>query len=249
MFRFAQLTDIHIGGTPEQAFGVDTRATFRRTLDAALRWRPHEIVITGDLSFRDPDPDAYEWIRTEIDAAGVAYSVIPGNHDDARLMGAEFREHSVAPSFDRVEQGHPVCFLDTESGTVAEGSNRALQSICAEPGPEAVVFMHHPPCLVGVPCMDDRHALRDHKAVSAAWSSVVRPHSVFCGHYHVDRTVRLGAMTVHATPSTFFQIDANHEEFAVDHLQPAFRIIDLYPREIRTSVHYLRASEPSAARD
>jgi hypothetical protein len=46
-------------------------------------------------------------------------------------------------------------------------------------------------------------------------------------------------MTVYIAPSTYFQINQEQEDFAVDHYRIGFRVLDWEGPVFRTYVHYL----------
>ena len=51
--RIIQLTDLHINREGEESRGVDVRSNFCDILKGLPKWRPDEIVITGDLCMTD----------------------------------------------------------------------------------------------------------------------------------------------------------------------------------------------------
>jgi Icc protein len=99
--------------------------------------------------------------------------------------------------------------------------------------------MHHPPALMGVPHMDHRHALKDRDEVMEILNSTKTHKDIFCGHYHVQKSVFMDHISIHVTPSLFFQIDQLKDEFAVDHLNIAYNVIEISNDLMTTSVHYL----------
>jgi Icc protein len=62
---------------------------------------------------------------------------------------------------------------------------------------------------------------------------------IFTGHYHVEKTISRNGVTAHITPSTFFQIKHDQEEFGVDHHNIGFRVIDLDTSVMMHRVEYL----------
>ena len=75
--------------------------------------------------------------------------------------------------------------------------------------------------------MDMNHALRNMHDIQQLFFGFPHHLSIFCGHYHVEKTLNIRNLTVHITPSTYFQIDWRHEGFKVDHLRIALREINL----------------------
>ena len=92
--------------------------------------------------------------------------------------------------FLEVKRAVPIMFLDSGTGDLGEKQwnwfERMINSVAAE---DLYIFMHHPPLLIGVPYMDNKHSFTetDHFQEILAKYPEKRFH-FFCGHYHVDRT-------------------------------------------------------------
>lgn len=203
---------------------------------------PDHLLLTGDLCFREADPSAYAWVRQQVEAMGIPYDVLSGNHDDPVVM---------AEAFDRLEQlqGGELFFaaqvgdrrlicLDTTTGLLSPQQLSWLQQqLDLAPG-EALVIMHHPPVWCGVPYMDNHYALQNQEAVQEILFRHSRPVHVFSGHYHADRVIHQRNLTVYLTPSCFVQISPYQEGFTVDHRRPALREIIVQDDLLWTTVRY-----------
>lgn len=241
--RIVQLTDLHIGLENEDTYGVDVRQNFLQILDKAKAQHPDLLVISGDLCYRDGDARIYEWIKRHLDQSGLLYEVMSGNHDDPVLLARAFGREGLLKGkelyFSREYADRTVLFLDTTTYEMPakqlEWLSYALKAI---EGP-ALVFMHHPPLPGGVPFMDSKHSLRNMEAVQAVFFEHPYPVQVFTGHYHVEKTVTKHNLTVHITPSCFFQIGQRSESFEVDHYRIALRTIDWSNGILMNAVHYL----------
>lgn len=241
--RIVQLTDLHVGLENEDTYGVDVRQNFLQILGKAKAQNPDLLVISGDLCYRDGDARIYAWIKDHLDQSGLPYEVMSGNHDDPVLLAQAFGREELLKDkelyFNRTYDDRTVLFLDTTTYEISEKQlewlSEALQAI---EGP-ALVFMHHPPLPSGVPFMDTKHNLRNMEAVQAVFFK--HPHSVqvFTGHYHVEKIVTKRNLTVHITPSCFFQIGQRSEGFEVDHYRIALRTIDWKNGMMMNAVHYL----------
>lgn len=244
--RIVQITDLHVGHQDEDTYGVDVRANFLQILEAARKRHPAYLVLSGDLCYRDGDAEVYHWIRQRLEDLGIPYEIMSGNHDDPVLMAQAFGREQLLKNrelyFVKELGGRPVVFLDTTSGVVSlpqqEWLRRQLQAL----DEEAIVFMHHPPIDAGVPFMDTRYALRNQDEVLAILSAHPYGVNVFSGHYHVEKIIRQGNVVAHITPSCFFQIAQQSEEFQVDHYRIAFREIDWENGVIMNAVHYLEGN-------
>lgn len=247
-FRIIQITDIHIGGEDQFPFGVNLRANFLNILAEVERMNPNLLVLTGDFCYKEPREDVYTWIRNQIQALGIPFEIIGGNHDDIRMMTMGLLDEDLSNEqseyyFADELAGRHILYLDSASGTISEEQLSWIQrEVERSAGYELLVFIHHPPLLAGVPHMDNEYALQNNEDLLAILQQHIAPVQVFCGHYHVDRSVVWKNVMVHITPSSFMQIFPYVEEFAIDHYQIGYRVIDFADDTIRHSVRYLPGS-------
>ena len=219
--RVIQITDLHIGREGEDTYFVDVRENFRRIIAAVQSRRPDYLVLSGDLCYNQGELDIYSWIRPWVDQLHIPYEIIGGNHDNCQFISKVFdRQADQKPDglyFFRIWHGKPVLFMDTSKYMVEEPQLNWLKEQLHQLSGDIVLFIHHPPLLVGMPFMDNNHALNERDALLDMLSSYPGNIDIFCGHYHIDRTVRWKNLLVHVTPSCFFQIDSYAEDFKVDH--------------------------------
>lgn len=245
--RIIQITDIHI--TPEGAdsFGVDTKGNFQRILAEAKALAPDKVVITGDFCFRDPQPEIYEWIKAQLDEQGIEIDLISGNHDDpptlAKVFGMEDKLHENVIYYQTEWMGRRVYFLDSTVGVVSKEQLAWLQAELAKVSGPVIVFVHHPPVNAGVPHMDHSYSLKNREALLSLLESYAHPVNVFSGHYHVEKTINRGNVTMQITPSCFVQIHQYQEQFVPDHHRIALRVITLREKEILSTVHYFDGAQ------
>jgi len=240
--RIAQITDIHIAGANECPHQVDCRAQFKAVLKEVSAQVPDAIVLSGDLCFRDPEGDAYAWIAEQLQVLSCEVVIMAGNHDSQHIMQRHF---DIVYHIDTDEiysmaewGGHKVFFLDTARGLMSEAQYTWLEEHLTSSGPRSIIFMHHPPMYCGVPHMDALYAFQQIPKFQSFLDHIPSEMFVFCGHYHVERTIRVPGQTIHITPSTFFQINTWQAEFAIDHHRPGYRMIELSAAGVTTTCRY-----------
>lgn len=241
--RIIQVTDLHVGLANEATFDVDVRANFLGICQKIRELSPDYLVVSGDLCFDKADREIYRWLKKHLDSLEITYDLLSGNHDDPGIMAEIFeREHLLQNGtlyYQRQLEGFPYLFLDTTTGIVGKEQLKWLQeALNLQTGP-VVIFMHHPPLLAGVPHMDRNYSLKNRDEVMEILLDYDKRIDVFCGHYHVDKTLSVEHLNVHITPSCFFQIDPYKEEFAVDHYRPALREIEVNENRLSHSLIYL----------
>ncbi len=195
MLKFIHLTDTHLLAPGQALYGTDpawrlelaVRSINAEHGDAAF------VMITGDLAHWG-EPAAYAGLAERLAPLRQPVHLAIGNHDHRAAFRAAFpgtpvmADGFVQYAFDAGGLRHVV--LDSNEPGVSWGvfcERRAawLAEELAHGGQRPVhLYIHHPPCAVGIPSMD-RISLRDPAPLRAA----LLPHRtrirhLFFGHLH-----------------------------------------------------------------
>lgn len=237
--RILQLTDCHLMADPRAELkGICTRALFERVL-AAVRTRHgalDRLIVTGDLT-HDEQLATYESLRELLLPWLPRLRLIPGNHDHRERMRQAFPER-IQPLGQRnvfVEDvgGWRLLGLDSHvpgelHGRLGDEQRAWLdEQLTAHPG-SAVVFLHHPPILVGCEWLD-RIGLQDAPELLALVRRHANVRAVVCGHVHQERTVAEPPAMIFTSPSTGVQFRTETISLEVDPVPPGFRVLELHP--------------------
>ena len=241
--KLAYFTDLHVGLAGEETRGVDVRGNLLKICAAVRQENPDAVVIGGDLCYKAPDAQIYQWVKSTLSELRKPLFITPGNHDDARMLAEVFDPAWATPSGEIYSaqqwNGYLVLFLDSAVAAMTAEQYQWIESELSRASGPVLIFMHHPPFMCAVPYMDENHAFREMDKLQALLLNYPGRIYLFCGHYHVEKTLSLSNVQLAITPSCFFQIDQHQQEFAVDHYQIAYRIIELQPDRILTRLHYL----------
>jgi 3',5'-cyclic-AMP phosphodiesterase len=240
----AHLTDLHIPEEGDSPYDVDVRSRFIRVLEDLQGHKPDLMVLGGDLCYREGKESVYLWIREALERTRIPYLLLSGNHDDTELMARTFGLEKELKRgkyyYSRDFVGRRVLFLDTSDDSLSEEQTGYLQKELDTAGHgELLIFMHHPPVVSGVYYMDLKYPLLNSSQVGPLLAEADAGTSVFCGHYHVEKSVKMGNLTVFITPSVFVQIDQEAHQFTVDHRGYGWRKIRLEPDRMWTTVRYI----------
>ena len=245
--KIIQITDLHLDRKGKTPYGIDVRKNFTDIMREVRSEQPDHLVISGDLCFDKGEKKIYEWVRNILDLQDFSYSLIAGNHDDPILMAEVFGlEHLLTDDeiFFAKKIGKSTClFLDTAKGFHSENQLKWLRRQLHNHKRELIIFMHHPPFKIGMPFMDKKHGHKDMKTITSLLSKYSNNITVFCGHYHIEKTIRYKNILLQITPSCFYQLDQSSPEFKVDHHRIAMRIIQPKTRRISTSVRYFEGNK------
>ena len=212
----AHISDFHVVPPPELYYGrLDTRASLARALDRiqSLSPRPDLIVGSGDLVDK-PSAEAYAALREVLAGLDIPLRLIPGNHDDRRLLAEAFPDHPYLAAeavdftadcgafrlvaFDAVVAGKEY------ARPSAEGLAWLAAALGAEPSRPVMLVMHHPPIDTAMDFVD---------AFQGGWSpeflALIRANPqvrlILCGHAHRPIEGAIGATRVSAAGSTAHQ--------------------------------------------
>lgn len=241
--RIAQITDLHIPPEGEHPFDTNPRENLLAVLDQLEDYDPHHVVLSGDLSFHDGDPDACRWIKKQIESLDVPYSVIGGNHDISKVI-ADVYDHNEALKGDELYfesncHGQSILNLDSAKGQLSNAQKEWLNDSLQAGEGLALIFIHHPPCVGGVPHMDNNYPLQDRDEVLDILKHSNRECQVFCGHYHVEKTLTFDNVSIHITPSLFIQLSSSNHSFEIEHKIAGWRHITIKDDKLDTGVKYL----------
>ncbi|MCB1746588.1 MAG: metallophosphoesterase [Gammaproteobacteria bacterium] len=232
MRRLLHLTDTHIDADAAARFdGMDTRASFARTLAAARAEGAHGLVLGGDLSM-DGSAASYRWLAAQLATLDLPWWAVPGNHDDPQAWpGTGGSAFGVLPRIVALSPWR-LLLLSTRVAGEPGGLLGAAQlewlgqALATAHAGYDLVVMHHPPLAVDSPWIDAM-GLAD---AAGFWDCLARPHrvrAVICGHVHqVFERVR-GPLRVLTTPSTCVQFLPRARRYATDPRAPAYRVLDL----------------------
>lgn len=230
--KIIQLTDLHLAEAGVCPHEIDVRANFVRALDVVQLHDYDQLVISGDICYDVGQLETYQWVKAVLEARKIPYLIIPGNHDDAAMMIDCFGLHGHSSNGELFfalppSDGCKVLFLDSSKKRISTQQLQFLRQQLRSSHSPVCLFIHHPPLQMGVPFMDETHALQDTDELLDILGAHPYPVTVFSGHYHGEKSVRWRNVDVHITPSCFYQIDWKQTAFAVDHTRCAYRYIEI----------------------
>ncbi len=217
---FAQISDLHL--TADDTFSNDDGPVAHAVACVAalnrLDPRPELVLITGDVVER-ANTDSYHRARRILDELQVPYFVVPGNHDDRRLLLEAFpdgacpvrdadREPYIQYTFSH--SGFLFIGLDTlkpgsDHGQLCRDRLSWLEAVLHESTTvPRVVFLHHPPVATGHPVVDDTrlyHSAALHRLLQRFPAET----HLLCGHVHRSVSTIWAGAALHICPSVFHQ--------------------------------------------
>lgn len=243
-----QLTDSHLyADRNADLLGLDTSASLGAVISLALdEVADIDLVLaTGDIA-QDGSEPAY---RHFIDAVGHLPAPcywIPGNHDDAALMGRIGKDTGL--SRDWVDAGNwRIVLLDSSipgavAGHLAASQLQLLDEALGNAGERFIlVCLHHHPVPIGCDWMDPLGLLNADDLLPRLRSDE-RVKGVLWGHIHQELDRQLDGLRLLATPSTCVQFAKDSPDFATDTQAPGYRRLTLLPDgHIETRVSRLEA--------
>ncbi len=234
--RILHLTDPHLFADKMGTLrGVQTSVSLKRVLKAYHQhsWEADMVVCTGDI-VQDDSAKAYNRFRKKLKKLELPVVCVPGNHDVRSLM----REMLAEPPFSYCPDLRDGNWLLTCVDSCVDGraggriGTRELErfnaTVAATDAEHVIVFLHHPPVVMGSAWLDSV-GLEDAAEFMGAVGLQPKVRTVVFGHVHQEYDRMHGAVRVLGTPSTCRQFKPGSAEFDVDDRPPAYRRISLLP--------------------
>lgn len=242
--KLAFITDMHLGAEGEKVQGINVRQNFLKALDFVADLKPNGLVLGGDICNSKGDRVTYAWAKNQVDQLLMPCYVIPGNHDDTTMLAEVFRNthylHGNELYYALPLDGRPVLFLDSSKGILSDEQWVWLREyLTALRDNNVLIVMHHPPLPADVVFMDQKYPFRQSDEFLELMRELPCHVTVVCGHYHVEKVVQRGNLLALLSPSTFYQMQQNTPEFAIDHYRIGIREINLTTHGTTSTVHYL----------
>lgn len=233
----AQFSDTHIKPKGRFAYNkVDTAGMLAKAVAhlKTLPQQPDLLLITGDLVDQG-QPQEYDHLNEILAPIDIPLLLVPGNHDDRKVMLNAFPNLLVKPNsgfwqFSHQEPEWPIRIIgldtvnaDQSGGLLCQERLDWFASILEKDQiTPTLVAMHHPPFITGIGHMDDI-GLEGREA----FANIVRSHSnielITCGHLHRNIRSLVGGhsvMTSHSTAHTV-QLDIARNASPMFKMEPA----------------------------
>jgi len=232
----AQLTDTHLFADEASAMmGVQTVKTFQSVVKKVkeLPRKPDILLLTGDLT-QDETPASYERLRQAVSALGIPTYWIPGNHDILSTMQPILQGTVFSPERAFQAGGWNVVLLDSviPQHTAGKLSNTELafldQQLQAFPQMPSMVVLHHPPCLINSPWMDEI-GLQNAEAFYEVLGRHPQVKIVLFGHIHQAFEGDRQGIHYLGSPSACVQFKPRSTTCTIDETLPGFRLLELFP--------------------
>lgn len=214
------ITDTHILPPGEVLYDeVDTASHLRRTVKLINRLRPvpDVVMITGDL-VEQANNVSYEHFIELIRPLSMPTYVLPGNHDNPRLMSEVFAATPYFPAtsgtFQYAVEDFPFRILALNSrseGTELPEFDELRLTWLAEQLVQSdkpvLIALHHPPMKTGIELIDmgGSHWYQGLKSLLTEHDNVKL---MICGHCHTDLFGHIGQVPVYMAGATAHQLVA-----------------------------------------
>ncbi len=237
--RIVQLTDLHLFADPdERLYGIPTRELLRDVVEHVERYEGvvDHLVVTGDHT-HDELPETYAAAREILRPWLDRLWQVPGNHDDRALLRSVFSDTIRGEGKELVTFSFPagdwLCLgLDTQvpgqvPGLIDDAQIAWIRRRLEEHQPRsAVIFLHHPPVLLGSAWLDPI-GLERREVLQELLVEDGRIRLVCCGHVHHESMHEVGAAMVVTTPSTGLQFSPAGTVTTFADAPPGYRVIEL----------------------
>ncbi len=247
--RVLQISDTHLYGDSGQLAGVDTEAAWQSVVNALCERgeRADLFLHTGDL-IHDGAEDveaAYYQAKRRLDVLRTPGLLVPGNHDDPRVMERVFQTGPVRCTGHLIAGDWLFVMLDSTVPGATHGhlSPDQLQwlddCLGANSDRHTLVGLHHHPVAVGCGWID-RIGVDNGRELFRVLDRHEAVRAVVWGHVHQEFDDWYGDVRLLASPSTCVQFAPDSDAFRIDCRPSGYRWLDLRPDgTVRTGVERL----------
>ncbi len=231
----AQVTDTHLLATSKgELLGLQTEASLKAVLEEIkeLTPKPQRLLLTGDLS-QDESLASYQRLYQQLEPLRIPAYWLPGNHDQLDLMQETL---TTPPTYgDKSFQlgGWQFVLLNSAvpgrvygylSGETLDWLDKQLYN---SPDTPTLVALHHPPFSVNSSWIDTSR-LQNPEELFAVLDRHPQVRLVLFGHIHQHFERDRAGVRYLASPSSSIQFKPKSDQFALDEIQPGYRLLWLY---------------------
>lgn len=232
-FCLIQISDCHLFADIDRCgYGqINPYTSLIQVAKLAARLNPDAVLLSGDIS-NDCSELSYQHLANLMAAhlPGVAWHLIPGNHDSAAHMQRLFAEQQACLQQPVEMGGWMLHGLDSQfKGTLGQVDEAQLarlrHNVKQAPDYHHLVAVHHHP----IACQGwmDKHAWVNSEAFLQQLDSLPGIRLVLHGHIHTDLSWKRGQSLIQACPSSCWQWTVE-TDFGVADEAPGLRCIRLF---------------------
>lgn len=228
-----QITDPHLRKEEDgKLLGMNTRSSLDAVLDLIQQnhSKPNAVLATGDLA-QDGSVEAYRSFEEKVKVFDCPVYWFSGNHDSREAMQQVANAKGALKKVVRMGEWQFI-FLDSlvegkVYGHLADAELTLLDEALAErPDLHSLVSFHHHP--VDIDCAWlDAIGLKNREQLLSVIDKHENVRCLVWGHIHQEIDSFRKDVRLLATPSTCVQFLPKSEQFAVDHLAPGYRWLQL----------------------
>ncbi|MDP2571823.1 phosphodiesterase [Vibrio penaeicida] len=216
MSRILQITDVHLAARPSTVSDVlNTHQIFENAVkkiqsDLPMLGEIDAVIVTGDISDKG-DLSSYEVFKSIIDQLQLPYFLIPGNHDKREPLRQCFHQHQYMSQSGEINWVQPLddfMIIGLDSTIPNKGEGELTQdtlsflsdALNSQPDKPALVALHHPPFMSGIPFMDNIR-LNNSESFARVIEQASQDVRIICGHLHNSIVCDIGGSTVISSPA------------------------------------------------
>ncbi|MCG2608566.1 MULTISPECIES: 3',5'-cyclic-AMP phosphodiesterase [unclassified Acinetobacter] len=237
-----QISDTHLMNQEDLEFvHMNPEHSFHAIIKQIQQHYPNTdaIIHTGDLA-QVPVAETYSRYLSFMQALGIPFYQIPGNHDDLDLF----------PFYQNKDEAQAIHFgkwsfvllnsavQDRTDGWIEQEQLQQLDRLLAKLQQQfVIVACHHHPFEMQSKWID-QHILKNTENLTDILAKHSNVKAVIFGHVHQDSWHEWQHIQFFSTPSTCVQFKPLSEDFALDNEAPGFRVLHLKANgELETQIY------------
>lgn len=232
MAKLIQVTDLHLGETPQSVLaGIRPLDSFKAVLNAINDFGRGDdlLLLSGDLSGTS-SAESYTMLNQLLQDYSKQAVWLPGNHDNVELMKKHLVSYPPCPvselgnwgilTLDSSQSGTPVGHIRDEELRLVDDRLNQLT------GKPILVTMHHCPIALGCQWLD-KQRVNNPDGLYDLLASHDDVKLVVTGHVHQQYDGLWRNLPLYTTPSSCIQFKQHSNDFAISDQPPGYRWFDL----------------------
>lgn len=249
--KIIHLTDPHLTGVARgNVYGLNPAQRLRRAIKSIQQYHADTafIALTGDLA-NEASEGAYAILSKIIKKSEIPIYPILGNHDNREIFRRYFPDYFDKDFVQYIveKEGKVFLFLDTlvEGERYGEMGKKRIawlsKALRTHKGKPTYLFMHHHPVASGLYEMDNDAAFRSSELFWKRLGKSKDVKHIAFGHLHRIMQASKGAVGMHCTRSTAFQVAYKPNdtlEYLTNKEKPTYAVMEISEEgEVRVHHH------------
>lgn len=235
--KIALITDLHAEEEFPVKYGADVWRNWEVILEDVQKRSINKIVFLGDIGSKAAHKPFIDSLQK------FDFRIILGNHDQFKEFTQNYQPTLIIGKkewyWSEEDERFKFIFLDTSTDAISQDQLDFLKVEIQSDKP-ILLFMHHP-VLQTHTTPQLEYPLSGADEIKAILLEHNQQVNIYCGHLHLNDVTINTNITQTVTPAASVQIKRQSEKAEIEHIDFAYRILDLDDTNLTSEVVWFEA--------